>query len=62
MGSRNYDLIDLLFEDLNVGFRIDATKNDDIPHICWSSYLMSTVFRGATNLNGKFSNTDMVNN
>ena len=60
MSSESYDLIDLLLEDLNVNFGVEAFAKGKMPRICWTVYLLCTVFRGPTSgTNNKFSDTNM---
>ena len=59
--SNNYDLIDLLLEDLNVNFGIEASSNG-VPSVCWTSYLLCKVFRvgnRSSNIFNVFDYTDM---
>ena len=48
MTSTKYDLIDLLIEDIKVNFGVEQTIQGVFPRICWSAYILSTVFRGDT--------------
>ena len=58
MTSKCYDLIDLLLEDLKVNLGIEASSQRGVPPICWTVYLLCTVFRGPE-INNKFSDTNI---
>jgi len=58
MTSKCYDLIDLLLEDIHVNLGTEASSQRGVPPICWTVYLLCTLFRGPE-VNNKFSDTNI---
>ena len=46
ISTKHADLADLLIEDIEVHFGTEVTKQKRSPQICWTTYLLNSLFRG----------------
>jgi hypothetical protein len=61
INNKHHDIASLILEDIDVNFGIEAMRRSGgaFPQICWTNYLLSTIFRGKMTGATGFSGSNM---